>query len=421
MQISLEKIFETPDDENHFFGYYDIPQLSNDNKKIITIKVDNIREIPTSQNFYEIFMFDLKKKSQNLIGSTRTVNFQQGCRAQWLGPDNNSKIIYNDFEKNKYVSKIYDINTKETRILPLPIYTVSKNGKYFLSVSFERLFWCRRGYSYDAIKDQSKNFKIVHDDEIKFYDIEKGEEKKIINIKDLLKINKNSNMEDAVHYIEHLMFSPCSKKFVFLHRYKIKDGGIFSRLFSFDLEKNNLQLILNSGRMSHFNFIVDENLLFYGSIGNFATNFRKYLKFQKFFKFLLKIYKFFVKDNSNIAKKITQDGYYYYNFSQNKFEKINNRKLNSEDGHPTCNAIYNMDFITDNYSDLDNNHQPSLFYYSKNNNNIIELAKFESIPELDNSPLRADLHPRFSYDGKYLSIDTFKKGKRKSMCFKVKC
>ena len=80
-----------------------------------------------------------------------------------------------------------------------------------------------------------------------------------------------------------------------------------------------------------------------------------------------------------------------------------------------------MDFITDNYSDLDNNHQPSLFYYSKNNNNIIELAKFESIPELDNSPLRADLHPRFSYDGKYLSIDTFKKGKRKSMCFKVKC
>ena len=419
MSVKLKKIFETPNNENYFFGYYDVPQLSKDNQNLITVNINDIYNIPNAKKKYEISYFDIKLNIKVVIGYTKTLNFQQGCRAQWLGPDHNRYIIYNDVDNKKYVSRIFDIINKTTSTVELPIYSVSKNGRFFLSLSFERLYWCRRGYSYDAIIDENKNKLIVPDEYVKIYDFETNKQKILFTIKDLIKIKKNTNMDNATHYVEHLMFSPCSKKFTFLHRYKIKDGGIFSRLMYYDIEKKTINIITNSGRMSHFNFLNKDKLIFYGSVGNIVTNIRKYQNLQKFFKYVLKVYKFFIKDNNIIAKKLTNDGYYYYNFINKNFMKIKNKKLNAEDGHPTCNEKIGMDFITDNYSDYDNNHKPSLYYYSNNQNSMHELHKFSSISELDNSPLRCDLHPRISYDGNFISVDTFKDGFRKSFVFRI--
>ena len=157
MSVKLKKIFETPNNENYFFGYYDVPQLSKDNQNLITVNVNDIYNIPTAKKKYEISYFNIKLNIKVVIGNTKTLNFQQGCRAQWLGPDHNRYIIYNDVENEKYVSRIFDIIKKTTTTVALPIYSVSKNGRFFLSLSFERLYWCRRGYSYDAIIDENKN------------------------------------------------------------------------------------------------------------------------------------------------------------------------------------------------------------------------------------------------------------------------
>ena len=42
MQIELKKIFKTPDNENHFFGYFDVPQLSIDNRFFLTQQINDI-------------------------------------------------------------------------------------------------------------------------------------------------------------------------------------------------------------------------------------------------------------------------------------------------------------------------------------------------------------------------------------------
>ena len=42
-----------------------------------------------------------------------------------------------------------------------------------------------------------------------------------------------------------------------------------------------------------------------------------------------------------------------------------------------------------------------------------------SLKELDNSPLRCDLHPRLSHDGEYVSIDTLNRGYRQSYLYKI--
>ena len=91
--MKLTRIFETSNNDNLFFGYYDVPQLSKNNKYIICQKIKNIRELPKSPESYEIFLYDITNNKSEKIGTTRTLNFQQGSRAQWLGPDHKSKII----------------------------------------------------------------------------------------------------------------------------------------------------------------------------------------------------------------------------------------------------------------------------------------------------------------------------------------
>ena len=53
--MRVEKVFSTPENENHFFGYYDVSQMSKDNKKILTIKIDDISILPTAKKKYEIY------------------------------------------------------------------------------------------------------------------------------------------------------------------------------------------------------------------------------------------------------------------------------------------------------------------------------------------------------------------------------
>ena len=50
--------------ENHFFGYYDVSQMSKDNKKILTIKIDDISILPTAKKKYEIYCFDIEKNEK---------------------------------------------------------------------------------------------------------------------------------------------------------------------------------------------------------------------------------------------------------------------------------------------------------------------------------------------------------------------
>ena len=56
----------------------------------------------------------------------------------------------------EYVSKIFDIETMKFEILPFPIYSVSNNGLNSITNDFERNYWFRRGYSYDAIINEKK-------------------------------------------------------------------------------------------------------------------------------------------------------------------------------------------------------------------------------------------------------------------------
>ena len=52
------------------------------------------------------------------------------------------------------------------------------------------------------------------------------------------------------------------------------------------------------------------------------------------------------------------------------------------------------------------------FIYDIKDNYIIAEEELSSINSFDNTPLRCDLHPKWSYDGSCISVDTMNDGMR---------
>lgn len=412
-RISTSRMFETPSDGHYFFGYFNTPQVSGDDSKLLALKCDFIDRIPDKSDSAIIGYFDLGKENPAFqkIGTTKTFNWQQGCMLQFCGPDYLNKIIYNDFDGNKYVSVLADLETGSQTVFDYPIYTIASSGELALTLDFPRHYWCRRGYSYGNIIDQKKNNPIVEGDGIWAMDLKDGSAKKIIKIEDMLNLSHIGTMDEATHYLEHMTFNPGGTKFAFLHRWKFPEGGIHSRLCVADSDGKNIRILNDSGRMSHYCWRDENRLIGYGGISNSVNRLRKKRGiFRGLFKYLLPVYHFFIKDSSRIAQTLTGDTYMEIDVSNGKIERIA-QTLRGEDGHPAF--ITNRDvFITDTYARSKLGQKAKLFAYDLTVKTEALLDELESIDKYDETPLRCDLHPRVSRSGNVLTVDTMERGVR---------
>lgn len=133
-----------------FFGYYDKSPWDAKGRYMLSMMAKDTWSEPDPVGESEIVLFDLNhtpddKDYCKKLATTHTWNVQQGCMAQWLGPDFSSKILYNDLRDGKYCSVILDVVSREERVLPMPVYTVSTDGKTALSLDFSRLHSLRLG------------------------------------------------------------------------------------------------------------------------------------------------------------------------------------------------------------------------------------------------------------------------------------
>ncbi len=226
-----------------------------------------------------------------------------------------------------------------------------------------------------------------------------------------------SNMKNSIHYIEHLMISPDNKRFAFLHRWTIGDGGIYSRLYTSNIDGSDIYLLNDSGRMSHFYWKGNNHLLAWGGIENSINKMRKYKNIIRFFiKPLLPLYHQFFRNISSIRNIATGDSYLIFQDKTKNVEKINTDIL-KEDGHPSFSCNKNL-FISDTYPNAKG--VSELFLFDIKYDKKILIDKLNSIKKLNNSASRCDLHPKWSLDGKYVSIDTTDQGYRSMYIYKIK-
>ncbi|MEW6382237.1 MAG: hypothetical protein AB1611_21955 [bacterium] len=325
----------------------------------------------------EICRIDLHSHSGlEKIAETRAWCWQQGCMLQWLGDISHQYIMFNDFQDGKYVSVITDTCGAMKKILPLPVYAVTKNGQQSLSINFARLHYGGPGYGYVARPFTDSDKPAPEHDGIWHMDIETGEHKLIISLEQVVKSFRVKKFENAFHYFNHLEFNPSGTRFVFFQRWFYRGKGDsrsqnFTRMFTANPDGSGIYLLADHGMVSHFTWQDDTRLLAWS--------------------------------------KHPLAGCCYYLF-EDKTENVRivGEGILTEDGHPT----YSPDgrwILTDTYPN--DRRMRTLILFDSINSRRIELGRYFA-PFAFDGPIRCDLHPRWSRDGKTVCFDSAHEGMR---------
>ena len=345
-------------DSDVFFGYYDVSPFSNSSKIILANSHDGSENLDIGYFFKKEDCFTFKK-----VNSTKSWNFQMGCRLQWSNKKSNT-IFYNDYFDNKYCTIEFDLNNdKIINEFQRPVYDQAANGEFFLSLDFNRLARLRPGYGYNNMCDTSQNQFIPNNNGIWFVNLNNRTEKLLFSVKEIADF---TDFHDGEQYFNHIMISPESDKFIFFHISNINDKRSI-RLLVYSFNDNKYKVINNSGHVSHCNWIDNNRFIAYATDNKLGT------------------------------------GFIIYDLSKGEIKKnIITNKLMRKDGHPSYYKSEDS-FIIDTYPDKFG--EQTLYKYNLSNDKV-EIITKESLPARYYGETRCDLHPRLDKDEKLICIDT---------------
>ena len=414
-------VFETPSDARYWFGYYNYCPIDDSGKRLLAHRWDTEGEERdfTQSDTIDVGWFDLDNGKWNRIATTRACNWQQGAMSQWIHIDGEQRIIFNDAEAGRYVSRIYNADGSLYKTLPMAIYGINENEAFSITMNFERAYWCR-AYHYQYIRDEKYDKAVTDVDGVYKLNLKSGEVNKLIDIDAIIKYDWQPEFDKARHWVEHIMLNPSGTKFAFYHRFD--DGnGFKTRCFIADIDGNILSMLKNwkTHSWSHLGWIDDENFVIYGvhrkALGNAYSAVT--LKSGKVGQLLRKIYRaLFAKHVSPQThnKLAAGNGYEIYRIDGSSLG-IYDTGILINDGHPSFSSDKKF-MLTDTYALEDNYRHLLLFDVEKREVN--EIGKFYS--PINATSYRSDLHPRFNKTEKYIVIDSAHTGRHGMIVLKAK-
>lgn len=400
-------VFHTQSPGNHFFGYYDVCPVDASGRYLLSHRVTEFRRMPQADDVVELGCWDLEDGSYRKLAETSAFNWQQGSKLQWLGPNVEGDIIFNDRQDGKFVSRILSLDGSE-RVLPFPVYTVHPDGHAAVCVNFERTFFPRPGYSYQGVINKKWDLPLHPEDGLFRLDLQTGDLRRIVSTRHLVEHKPISVMAGATHYLEHAMFNPFGGgRLVFLHRFSLADGGIYSRAYTCDEHGGDMHLLLDSGRFSHCGWRSPGELTAFASPASPLNELRKYRSAVKFFlRPVLPLYRRLVPTNSKLRRAA---GGMNYMQLQDRSEPADWQVLDEQldwwsDGHCTWHPSNPRWMLTDSYEDAESKRH--LWIYDTKKQRLIEIGRFFSPPDTCSTGWRCDLHPRFDRSGTRVIIDS---------------
>jgi len=360
----------------YFFGYYDKSPWDATGRYMLCMRAKDTWSEPDPLGEAEIILIDTQDgNSFRVLAKTHTWNVQQGCMAQWLGPDFKSKILYNDLRNGAYCSVILDIESNEERILPMPAYTVSADGRTALSLDFSRLHSLRLGYGYAALPEKTKDEALPEATAVWRMNIESGEETPILSYKDFVEFQPRKEMQEpgSVHKVNHLMLSPNGKRFMVLYRWFVGSRK-YTRLNTCNIDGSDMYVLSDDDMVSHCYWKNDEEIIAFENKNNGGTGY------------------FLMKDKTQEFKKL--------------WPQLSN------DGHPSYSPTDNHLVVTDSYPNRARVADVKLLRDNDPEGNEIKVIARVFAPFKYDNDTRCDLHPRWKRDGKAICFDSVFEGHR---------
>ena len=375
----------SPDDISfeYFFGYYDKSPWDIDDRFMLCLRAKDTWSDVSPRDKADILLIDTLKSYEDItrvkkIAETNAWNVQQSCMLQWLGPDYKSKIIYNDYRDGKYVSIILNINSMEEKVIPFPVYSVSSDGSFALSLDFSRLYELRPGYGYYNIPEKTKGIALPDKTAIWKVDLETDEVTPLLKYTDFANFEPRSEMKEkgAVHKVNHIMINPSGNRFMVLYRWFIGDRK-YTRLITCNVDGSEMYVLSDDDMVSHCFWKDDNTILAYEN------------------------------------KKKNGTGYYLMNDRTEDYVYCW-PELNG-DGHPSYSPDRSY-IVTDSYPDR--TRVQTLYIMKGETSSPVVLAKVFSPFKYDNDT-RCDLHPRWNHKGDMISFDSVFEGHRGLYCVRV--
>ena len=357
-----------------FFGYYDKSPWSSDMQQAVFHRIKRDGNL-------EIVIFNQQQQTSKVVGISSTWSSQQGSMVQWIPGSYSNKLIFNDLVDNKLSARIINLDTDKENTISSPIQTLHPNGREALTLNYKRLDSLVPEYGYRIAADNFYPHQPLEEDGIWQVNLESGESKLILRLANLIKYQPCAEMVNSNHEVNHIMYSPAGTKFVFMHRW-MSSQGKFSRLYVTNNDSNDLRLLLDDRMVSHYSWRDEENILAWA------------------------------------RTKEAGDHYYLINVITGKWEIIGEGVLDIYgDGHPSFSPDRRW-ILTDSYPDRAR--QQHLMLYNVETGQLIEIGCFLAPLRFSGSS-RCDLHPRWSQDGKMISIDSSHEGKRMTYILDVGC
>jgi len=366
----------SPDDDmEYFFGYYDKSPWDASDRYMLSLRVKDTTSSVAPSEPAEIVLFDTEdNNAYKILGKTSTWNVQQGCMLQWLGPKYSDEIIYNDFRKGQYCSVILNVKTNEERIIPMPVYSVSPDGEFALSLDFSRLHRLRKGYGYSNLDEKTKDEKCPNKPCIWHINLKSNEVNPLLTYKDFASFEPRDDMLNAEHKVNHIMLNTKGDRFMVLHRW-INGTNRYTRLVTINSDGTGMYNLSDDNMTSHCSWKNDTEILAYAN------------------------------------KNKEGNGYY---LMMDKTEEYKKKWLElTFDGHPSYSPNGNK-VVTDTYPDRSR----LATVYCIEDDKVGKIAKVFAPFKYDND-VRCDLHPRWNRTGDEICIDSVFEGKRGLYIVKV--
>ena len=356
---NLEKRL-TPQDAHYFYGYFDKTPWNAAGDHPVH-RVNFAGRHPRFGDKAEIGV--IRGGAFLKVAETFAWCWQQGSMLEFFDGE---RLIWNDIEGDRFVARMSD-----GTCFPRPVYTLSADRRWALSLNFSRLDAERPGYGYPGGADPSFLFAFPDDDGVFRMDLATGKCELIVSLQRLVDEFYAPGADVNVNWVNHLTISPNGGKIAFLHRFRCFGPwgrGVKSyvtRLFVADIDGGNLRKLPVDFHASHYTWKNDEELIVYSRLPAGGNQYRIYR-------------------TDDDAPRI---------FARDRLPA---------DGHCSFSPDGRL-LLTDSYPESDGCRE--LVVYDEARDARYSLGRFHSPAILQCT--RCDLHPRWSRDGKRISFDSF--------------
>lgn len=356
----------------HWGAYYDQVHFDPTNRFVVGNETSFEGRAPTDADSIGVGVIDTFDGDRwRPLGETRAWNWQQGAMLQFI-PGESSEVVWNDRGTDDFFATVCDITTGERRTLPGPVYALAPNGKFTVYPDFRRLNDTRPGYGYGGILDPNADALIPNNAGIWRMDLNSGERALLFSFADVAKIpraNGEPFPAGVKHWFNHLIVSPDSTRFLFLHRWQREPGksAWWTRLLTAKADGTDLRVVSDDQMVSHLVWRDPRHIIAY------ARN------------------------------PSAGDRFYLFDIETSASE-VYGKEIMTADGHVSyLPGAGNRWILNDTYPNRDRLQTPFLFNLKTERK--IELGAFYLPPEYTGQ-WRCDLHPRSSRDGKKVLIDS---------------